>query len=298
MLCHKLIKLVGNTPIYEWNGIYLKMEMFNPSGSIKDRAASLMIDRLLLNGIINKGDTIICPTSGNMGISLAYFGNLYNLNIIIVMPEDVSKERINTIVGYGASVILTNKDEGMMGSIKKAKELSEENHYYYFDQFDSKLNVISHYQTLLEIIKEIPDIDYIICGIGTGGTYIGLSQMIKRLKLKTKIIGLEPSNSGIISKYLQINPIIITEEKDGVPGISSNSISNIILSNLNDIDKIDLINPLDVKKAWKYFVKKGLNIGLSGSGNLMYALSLNNKENKILVIIPDGLDRYFGDIID
>lgn len=298
MRSNKLINLVGNTPIYKWNDIYLKMEMFNPSGSIKDRPASLILDRLIRNGIINKNDTVICATSGNMGISLAYFSKYYNINLIIVMPENVSKERVTKILSLGAKLILTKSSLGLMGSINEAKRLSNINNYYYIDQFDTVFNFISHYKTLSEIIKDIPDTDYIICGIGSGGTYIGMKKMANYLKLKTKIIGYEPSNNSLITNYINNEPNLISLEKDGVPGVSSNSISNIILSNINDCDLIKLVNPIDVKNYFLECYHDGLNIGISGAGSLLIAKKIKKLEpnKKIVAIIPDGIDRYYSDI--
>lgn len=295
---NKLIDLVGNTPILKWNDLYLKMETFNPSGSIKDRPCTFMLDRLIKNGILNKEDTIICPTSGNMGISLAYFSKVFHLNIIIVMPENVSIERIKIIKSLGANVILTSSEEGMNGAIKKAIELSNKHSYYYFDQFDSMLNTISHYKTLKEIIDEIPDTDYIVCGIGTGGTYIGLTNMAKKKKLKTKIIGVEPNNSGLISKYIYHEPILLSNELNGVPGINSDSISNIIKKNINKDDKIIMESPKLSYQLFKELTNLGLNIGISACMNICVALKIKaeNKDKKIVVIVPDGIDRYYSDI--
>lgn len=298
MRSNKLIDLVGNTPILKWDNLYLKMEMFNPSGSIKDRPATFMLDRLIKNGIINEHDTVICPTSGNMGISLAYFGKIFKVNIIIVMPDNMSSERKNIIKALGAKLILTNSFLGMEGSIKKARELANNNGYYYFDQFDSMLNVVSHYKTLLEIINEIPDTDYIVCGIGTGGTYIGLKQMANKLKLNTQIIGVEPSNLGLITKCISKEPILISDEENGVPGISSNSISNIIKRNIIDVSNIVMVSPKEVYENFYNLIETGLNIGISGAGSVLVARRLQEKytDKKIVVIIPDGIDRYYSEL--
>lgn len=300
MHCNKLINLVGNTPLLRWDDLFLKMEMFNPSGSIKDRPASLMLDRLLRNGIIKEKDTIICPTSGNMGISLAYFGKYYKVNIIIVMPEDASIERIKIIKSLGAKLILTDKTLGMKGSIDKAKYLSNINGYYYFDQFGSMFNVLSHYQTLLEIVKEIPNINYIVCGIGTGGTYIGLSQMVKKCKLDIKIIGVEALNQSVVYKYINHLPVTNKEKENGVPGINSNSISTIIIDNIKDVDIIKTINNLDVFEYFKEVNNLGLRIGISACASMLVAKKIKeeNQNSNIVVIVPDGIDRYYSDICE
>ena len=295
---NKLIDLVGNTPILKWNDLFLKLETFNPSGSIKDRPASFMLERLIKNGIIKQGDTIICPTSGNMGISLAYFSKHFKLNVIIVMPDNMSLERRNIIKSLGANLILTPSASGISGSIKKAKELSTLYGYYYFDQFDNMLNAVSHFKTLQEIVKDIPDTDYIVCGIGTGGTYIGLKLMAKHLNLNTKIIGIEPSNSGLISKCINQEPILLDNNKNGVPGLNSDSISNIIVKNINEVDNIYLVNPQEVYDFFLENVKRGLFIGISAAANLLIAnkIKKENPKKKIVVIIPDGIDRYYSDL--
>ena len=295
---NNIIDLVGNTPILRWNDLFLKMEMYNPSGSIKDRPASFMLDRLIKNGIIKKGDTVVCSTSGNMGISLAYFAKYFDIFVIIVMPDNMSKERCNIIKSLGATLILTPHNKGIKESIKKAKEISILHGYYYFDQFDNMLNAISHYKTLQEIIKEIPDTDYIVCGIGTGGTYIGLKLLAKYLNLNTKIIGIEPSNSGLISKCINQEPILIENNKNGVPGLNSDSISNIILKNIIDVDNIMLVNPTEVYDYFKNITNSGLYVGISAAASLLVASKLKkeNKDKKIVIIIPDGIDRYYSDI--
>ena len=298
MLLDKITNKVGDTPLIKWNNIYLKMENSNPTGSIKDRPCLNMLKELISNKMIKKGDTIICPTSGNMGISLAYFSNFYSIKVIIVLPDNSTKERIDLLKSLNAEIILTSGFEGMKGSIKKAKELSLLHNYYYFDQFKSEDNYLAHYTTIEEIIKQLPNVDTIVCGIGTGGTYIGLCRYIKEHKLKINVVGYEPINVSLISNLIYNASNIIDSTKDSIPGVGSTVISDIILNNISYIDKIVTIDPEIVRSYWKELINQNLDIGLSGAASIYIANNLNNESpnNKIVAIIPDGLNRYLSDL--
>lgn len=299
MLYYQTLKIVGNTPLLKWQNLYLKLEMMNPSGSIKDRPASLMLERLMMNGILKEGDTIVCATSGNMGISLAYFAKSLHLNAVIVMPSNMTNDRKKQIKALGAKLILTNSADGMAGSVSKAIKLANEKGYHYLDQFGSKYNIISHYKTLKEIVDDLPDVDYIISSVGTGGTYLGISQMIDKLKLKTKVIGVEPTYTGIITAYLQNNPIMLDNKQKIIPGIGSNFLPPLIKMYIKKDAIIKTVNSDEVYNFWHRVGDDGLHIGLSASSSILVANKIlkESPNSKIVVIIPDGYNRYLDDAI-
>lgn len=298
---YKIDQLVGRTPILLWNQIYLKMEMFNPSGSIKDRPAQFMLERLLKNGIIQVGDTIICPTSGNMGISLAYFGSLYQVRVVIVMPENMTEERKTKIRALGAKLILTKANGGMAEAVKKAQQEAKEQGYYYFDQFAHELNVLAHYYTAKEILEDLPDVEYIVCGIGTGGTCLGITKLCKRYYQAVKVIAFEPEEVNVISKRIFSieKPTNQIKQEASIPGIGSNFIPTLVEKNLHDIEEIRTVNSEKVRVLWKYLNQIGLKIGISGAAAYMVASQIKeeNPESKVLAIIPDGYDRYSDCIV-
>ncbi len=298
MLYYKTYKMIGNTPLLKWNNLYLKMENLNPSGSIKDRPAGLILERLVRNGILKEGDNFICATSGNMGISLAYYAASFNLHPIVVMPSNMTKERKKRIKSLGAKLILTSEKDGMNGAILKAKELASSNGYYYLDQFNSKYNILSHYQTLKEIITDLPDVDTVVVAIGSGGTYLGISQMIEHLKLKTTIIGVEPTYTGIITSYLSKDKISVKQTKNSIPGIGANFLPPLIKLYIKKEAIIKMVDANQVNNYWHELLRQGLYIGISGTSSVMVASKLlkENPNSKIVAIIPDGVDRYLDDV--
>lgn len=299
MLYYQTSKMVGNTPLLKWNNLYLKMENYNPSGSIKDRPACLMLDRLIRNGILKKDDTFICATSGNMGVSLAYYAKSFGLNVIITMPSNMTNERKKRIKALGAKLILTKSSEGMSGSIIKAKHLSQSKGYYYLDQFESKYNIISHYKTLKEIVEDLPDVDTIVASVGTGGTYLGITKMIGNLKLKTKVVGVEPTYTSTITSYLNNYPISIKSTDKIISGIGANFLPPLIKLYIKKDAVIKTIDASEIIDYWHSLLKQGLYVGPSSSSSIYVANQLLEKKpnSKIVVIIPDGYDRYLDDTI-
>lgn len=297
MLYYQLSKIIGNTPLLKWNNLYLKMENYNPSGSIKDRPAGLMLERLVRNGILNKGDSFTCATSGNMGIALAYFAKEYCLNAIIVMPSNMTNERKKRIKALGAKLILTNVKEGMKGSVKKAESLAKKKGYYYLDQFGSKYNVISHYKTLKEIVKDLPDVNTIVAGIGTGGTFLGISNMLEIMKLNTKIVGVEPTYANMVYSYITKSDMTNSFPDKLIPGIGANFLSPIIKLYLKKDAIVKLVDASKIYNYWHELLKQGLYVGLSAASSIYVANQLleENPYQKIVVIVPDGVDRYLGD---
>ena len=204
-----MMELIGNTPMVKLNNIgsegmadiYVKLEWFNPGGSVKDRIALNMIRSAEKAGKVKPGDTIIEPTSGNTGIGLAMVGATLGYKVILTMPDTMSIERRKLLKAYGAEVMLTPGADGMNGSIKLAKDLSEEKGYFLPQQFENFANPEIHRTTTAKEILEAtgPDIDAFVAAIGTGGTITGVGEVLKEANPKIEIVAVEPTGSAVLS---------------------------------------------------------------------------------------------------
>ena len=291
-----IIELIGNTPIVKLKpekglaDIYVKLEKFNPSGSIKDRAALQMILDAIENKKLKKGDTILEPTSGNTGVALAMIGKAMGYSVTLVMPSSMSQERKDIISSYGADLVLTEPEKGMTGAIDKAYEMAKENKKYYIpNQFENPSNIKAHYiSTGIEIYKEIPNIDAFIAGVGTGGTLGGIGKYLKEQNKKIKILAVEPTNSAILSG-----------EDSGshkIQGIGAGFIPAILDTSI--IDKVIKINDQQAYETTKNILDSdGLYLGISSGANIAAAKILAKElgEEKIVVTVsPDGGEKYLS----
>ena len=271
--------------IYQDN-IWLKMENFNPSGSIKDRAAYSMIKAAFERGEITQDTTIIEPTSGNTGISLAMVCAVFGLKLIICMPGNMSEERKKSISAYGAELVLTPTSEGMKGAVDKAFELKNTTPNSWIPmQFSNLDNPRAHEQTSKEILDDTgKNVEIVVAGIGTGGTAFGLR---KFLPSSIKVFGVEPSESPLF-----------TDGKYGIhkiQGIGANFIPEI--ANFSNLDGILTVESDEAIEEAKNLAKeKGILVGISAGANLLAAkqLAKENPEKLIVAIMPDGGDRYLS----
>ena len=287
MLYNNILETIGNTPMIKYqDNIWLKMESFNPSGSIKDRASYLMIKSALEKGDINQDTVIIEPTSGNTGIGLAMVCAVMGLKLIICMPENMSEERKKSISAYGAELVLTPAEEGMQGAVNKAFELKNSNSNSWIPmQFENYDNPKAHEITAKEILDDTENkVDIVVAGIGTGGTAFGLK---KYLPEGVKVFGIEPAESPLF-----------TERKASahkIQGIGANFIPKI--TNFSKLDGIITVNGDEAIAEAKNLAKeKGIFAGISAGANLLGAKKLAQEfqDKLIVVIIPDGGDRYLS----
>lgn len=298
MVYNNLLDLVGNTPLVYLekfskkynNNIYAKLESFNLTGSIKDRVAKHIILDEIKKGNLNKNGYIIAPTSGNFGISIAYISRLLGYKSIIVMPDNMSEERKEILKAYGAKIILTNKELGIVGAIDEAKRIYKENKgSIIIDQFNNLKNLEIHYKTTAQEIWDDLNfnIDIIIMGIGSGGTISGIGRFFKEKNKNIKIIGIEPSSSPLISKGIKGEHFI--------QGIGANFIPNIL--DLEVIDEIITVSDEEIFLSKKEIESsEGLFLGISSLAVVSTFLKIyNNYQNKnIVFIFPDDGSKYLS----
>ncbi len=286
------LKLIGNTPIVQLPGenIFIKMEKFNPGGSIKDRAALGMILDAEEKGILKKNSIIVEPTSGNTGIGLALIGRLKGYKVVITMPETMSVERRNIIAAYGATLILTEGAKGMSGAIARANELlKDDKNYFKPDQFNNPANPEFHYKTTApEIISQVNDLDIFVAGVGSGGTISGVSKRLKEYNKNIITAGAEPSKSPVLSGG---NPAPHKIQGIGagfVPGAYNGSYVDEIFT-VTDEEAIDT--------AVEVSTKTGILVGISTGANVAAARKLAKKygnNKKIVTVSPDGGEKYLS----
>ncbi|MGG7324135.1 cysteine synthase A [Clostridium baratii] len=296
MIYESVLELIGNTPMLKLKkedensaDIYVKLEKFNATGSVKDRAALGMIEKAEKDNLIKPGDTIVEPTSGNTGIALAMIGKLKGYKVIIVMPETMSEERRALIKAYGAELILTDGKKGMKGAIVKAEELSKQPGYFIPSQFDNEANKEKHYETTAEeILKDVPDVDVFIAGVGTGGTVTGVAKKLKERLKNVRTIAAEPEKSKVLSGG--------KPGPHSIQGIGAGFIPSIYESEV--IDEVFAVTDEDAfKEAKEFAAKEGLLVGISTGCALSVAKNIAKeigKDKKIVLIAPDGGEKYIS----
>ena len=291
-----ILGTIGRTPVVKLNRltdglrseVYVKVEGQNPGGSIKDRAALSMIDDAVANGKLKEGGTIIEPTSGNTGIGLSMVAAVRGYKAVIVMPDTMSKERISLMKAFGAEVVLTPGKEGMAGAVAKAEEIAKETGGFIAGQFYNPANPLAHYVgTAKEILEDIPDVDYVVAGIGTGGTVTGIGRGLKRFSSKAKVIGVEPAESPLI-----------TEGHAGphkIQGIGANFVPDNYDKDV--VEKVVRIKGDDaIETARRLAREEGILAGISSGAAVKAALELAStlEGKKIIAILPDVGDRYLS----
>ena len=296
------LDLVGQTPLVRLNNlikkegleadVLAKLEYFNPAGSVKDRIAKEMILDAMEKGLINENTTLIEPTSGNTGIGLSAVATSLNLKIIITMPETMSVERRNLMKAYGAELVLTPGSEGMKGAIAKAKELASQiENSFIPGQFENPANPQAHYKTTgPEIYSQTEGkVDIFVTGVGTGGTISGIGKYLKEQNPNVKVVAVEPASSPVLSTG-----------KGGahkIQGIGAGFVPDILDTKI--YDEIITVENEDAFASGKEVAKtEGILIGISSGAAIQAAKELakreENKGKTIVVLLPDGGDRYLS----
>lgn len=285
-----IIDIIGNTPLIEAKNItsnknvrlFLKLEGKNPGGSVKDRAAFHMINEALKRGEISKGDTLVEATSGNTGIALAFISKLLGVNMVLVMPENSTEERIKTMRAYGAELILTSADLGIEGARDYAMQLKDKKGYFMLNQFSNDDNWKAHYNTTgPEIWNDTNgEITHFVSAMGTTGTIMGVSTYLKEQNEKIQIVGAQPADGAKI-------PGIRKWPEAYLPKIFNRS----------KVDTIVEISEAEAKKTSNRLAEEeGVFAGMSSGGSVCAALKIANRIEKgiIVAIICDIGDRYLS----
>lgn len=295
-------QLIGNTPLLEVTNLekskgleaklLVKLEYFNPSGSVKDRAAYYMVKDAEEKGILKDGSVIIEPTSGNTGIGLASIAAARGYRTILTMPETMSVERRNILKAYGAEIVLTEGAKGMKGAIAKAEELAKEIPNSFIPaQFSNPANAQAHFETTGPEIWEDTDgaVDFFVAGVGTGGTVTGTGEFLKSKKAGVKIVAVEPETSPVLSKG--------TAGPHKIQGIGAGFVPDVL--NTKVYDEVLPVSNEDAFATSKELAKaEGILVGISSGAALYAAIELakrpENKGKTIVALLPDSGDRYYS----
>lgn len=295
-------ELVGNTPLMELGNlarkeglkarILAKLEYLNPAGSVKDRVGKAMIEAAEKEGKLKEGGVIIEPTSGNTGIGLAAVAASKGYQVILTMPETMSKERRNILKAYGAKIVLTPGEEGMAGSIKKAEELAGEiPDSIIAGQFENPVNPMAHYQTTgPEIWRDTEGaVDVFVATVGTGGTISGAGRYLKEQNPRIQVVAVEPAGSPVLSEG--------KSGPHGIQGIGAGFVPKVLDTEV--YDQIITATEEESYAAAKELAKaEGIQVGISSGAALEAAMKLARSEEyegkTIVVLLPDSGDRYYS----
>lgn len=297
-----MTQLIGHTPLVELTHIeknyalkaklLAKVESFNVTGSVKDRAALQMIEDAEEKGVLKKGSTIIEPTSGNTGIGLAAIGTSKGYSVIIVMPDTMSMERRKLMKAYGAEVVLSDGKKGMKGAIQKAKEIASQiENSWIASQFDNASNWKAHYLTTGKEIYEDTDgkVDIFVAGVGTGGTITGVGKYLKEKNEKIQIVAVEPDASAVLSGE--------SAHPHAIQGIGAGFVPSVLDTSIYD-EILRITNEQAFQMGKEIAKQEGLLVGISSGAALAAAIEIAKKEENagknIVVLLPDSGDRYLS----
>ncbi|MFD1675360.1 cysteine synthase A [Alicyclobacillus fodiniaquatilis] len=293
-----ILDLIGQTPVVKLNhltgpsdaDVYVKLEWFNPGGSVKDRIAKSMVEAAEREGHLKPGDTIVEPTSGNTGIGLALVAAAKGYRAVFVMPDTMSSERRSLLRAYGAELVLTPGSEGMQGAVDKAAELAKEHGYFMPQQFDNAANPLVHELTTgPEIVEQFGGkLDAFVAGIGTGGTISGVGRVLRKEIPSCKVIAVEPAGSPILSGG-----------KPGphkIQGIGANFVPSILDRDVyNEVRTVE--NEAAFETARRLAKEEGLLVGISSGANVFVALQVAKelgKGKRVVTVSPSNGERYLS----
>ncbi|HOQ09577.1 MAG TPA: cysteine synthase A [Syntrophomonadaceae bacterium] len=294
-----VLDLIGHTPIVRLNRmgeagegeVYVKLESFNPGGSIKDRPAFFMIEEAERQGLLTSDSVILEATSGNTGIGLAMVAAIKGYRLVIVMPENMSEERRKILSAYGAELVFTPAELGMQGAVEKARQMAEEDQRYFLvKQFENPANVESHYRTTAaEILEQCEGhLDALVCGVGSGGTITGIARLLKESLPNLQVVAVEPASSAVLSGK--------PAGPHKIQGIGAGFVPPVL-----NIDLVDRIFPVSDEAAFEtcrmLARKEALLVGISSGAAIYAALHIAHElgsGHQVLAIAADGMEKYMS----
>ncbi len=283
-----VLDCIGNTPLIKIGNVYAKMEALNPSGSIKDRVALEIIETAEREGKLKKGYTIVEATSGNTGISLAMVAATKGYKMIAVMPENMSEERKQMMRAFGAELVQTSKCGSLKEAINKAEEISAQPNTFMARQFDNPANIKAQQKTGKEILKEIGPVDAVVAGIGTGGSLMGISNVMREVNPKLKVIAIEPEEAAVMFGGSEVK---VKEHK--IQGIGDGFIPQLI--DEKKVDRVVTVGSEEAVEMTKKLSREyGLLVGISSGANMLVAMRLAKMYDKVATVLPDRGERYLS----
>ena len=283
-----VLDAIGNTPLIKIKNVYAKLESVNPSGSIKDRVAKEIILAAEREGDLKKGYTIVEASSGNTGISLAMVASIKGYKIIIVMPQNMSKERKQIMKAFGAKIVLSLKSGSLQEAINKAEQISKKPKMFLAKQFSNPNNIVAHEKTGKEILDEIGAVDAVVAGVGTGGTLIGITNVMERVNPDVKQIAVEPEEAAVMFGGSDVR---IKQHK--IQGIGDGFIPKLI--DMKKVNKVITVGSEEaIQMAKKLSKKYGLLVGISSGANMLAALKVAKNHKKVVTVLPDRGERYLS----
>lgn len=294
-----VLDLIGQTPIVRLNhmsdsgnaDVFVKLESFNPAGSIKDRPALFMIEEAERQGKLNQDSIILEATSGNTGIGLAMVAAIKGYRLVIVMPENMSEERKKLLSAYGAELVFTPAKLGMKGAVERAQSIAEEDkRCFLVKQFENPANAESHYRTTAQEILEQCEghLDALVCGVGSGGTITGIANLLKKSLPQVQIVAVEPYTSAVLSGN--------AAGPHKIQGIGAGFVPPVL-----NIDVVDRIYPVKDEAAFEtcrlLARKEAILVGISSGAAIYAALQIAGElgsGHQVLAIAADGMDKYMS----
>jgi|TARA_Y100000310_G_scaffold68970_2_gene64299 cysteine synthase A len=297
-----ILDAIGNTPLLTIEGINVKLEHLNPSGSIKDRIAKFIVNKAEKSGKLKKGYTIIEATSGNTGNALSLVGSVKGYKVVVVMPKGLSIERSKIMKAYGANIIYVKKD-CFSCAIKKAESLGKKPKTYLPHQFTNEWNIKDHELFLgKEIIKQVKKVDAFVAGVGTGGTLIGVGRALKKKFPKVKLFAVEPDecsalvHAGIGSVLGKKSLKKLVCKHHDIEGIGDGIIPEIIKRNKKMIDGVVEIKSKEaIKESSRIAKAHGLFVGPSSGANFLAAKKLRKKFKHVVTVFADEGEKYLSE---
>ncbi len=283
-----LLDAIGNTPIVRIGNVYAKYEGANPTGSIKDRVALEIVEAAEQEGLLKPGYRIVEASSGNTGIALSMVAAVKGYRMIVVMPENMSEERKNIVRALGAELVLTSSSGSLKEAIEKAEELAQQPDTFQARQFSNPNNIKAQEKTGREILEQIGPVDAVVAGVGTGGTLVGISTVMKEVNPKVKVIAVEPEEAAVMFGGSDVR----VAEHD-IHGIGDGFIPQLI--DMGTVDRVIVVGSEEaVHMARRLARENGLLVGLSSGANMLAATKVAKMFDRVVTVLPDRAERYLS----